>query len=161
MEWTQGLAGTVPGAVATGRQWGERPTRPPGRYRSRYRTASSRPWYLGHIHDKDAADPRGSICQNPMKEFMTIGKQLSSGSRRSFLKRASWGLTGSLIASGRLSGFSWAQESETSLKITKVEPHLLTGVRGYGPWLFVRVETADGIVGWGDRKRTRLNSSHL
>ena len=87
---------------------------------------------------------------DPMKEFMTIGKHVSSGSRRSFLKRASWGLTGSLIASGGLSGFSWAQESETSLKITKVEPHLLTGVRGYGPWLFVRVETAEGIVGWGE-----------
>src|SRR6185436_17000694 len=55
---------------------------------------------------------------DPMKEFMTIGKHVNSGSRRSFLKRASWGLTGSLIASRGLGGFSWAQESETSLKIT-------------------------------------------
>ena len=78
---------------------------------------------------------------------MPISKHASGASRRSFLKHASWGLTGSLIASGRLGGFSWAQESETSLKIAKVEPHLLTGVRGYGPWLFVRVETADSIVG--------------
>ncbi|HEY6403636.1 MAG TPA: hypothetical protein VI479_19595, partial [Blastocatellia bacterium] len=81
---------------------------------------------------------------------MIISKHTSGDSRRSFLKRASWGLTGSLIASGKSGGFSWAQESETSLKITKVEPHLLTGVRGYGPWLFVRVETAEGIVGWGE-----------
>ncbi len=29
-------------------------------------------------------------------------------------------------------------------------PHLLTGIRGYGPWLFVRVETAEGIVGWSE-----------
>ena len=27
---------------------------------------------------------------------------------------------------------------------------LLTGVRGYGPWLFCRVETEDGLVGWGE-----------
>src|SRR5262245_53700072 len=90
------------------------------------------------------------VCPTFSEEFMPIGKHVNSGSRRSFLKRASWGLTGSLIASGKLGGFSWAQESETSLKIAKVEPHLLTGVRGYGPWLFVRVETADGIVGWGE-----------
>jgi L-alanine-DL-glutamate epimerase-like enolase superfamily enzyme len=43
-----------------------------------------------------------------------------------------------------------AQCHTDSLKIVKVEPHLLTGVRGYAPWLFVRVETAEGIVGWGE-----------
>ena len=81
---------------------------------------------------------------------MPINKHSRGDSRRSFLKRASWGLTGSLIASGSLSQSLWAQESETSLKITKVEPFLLTGVRGSAPWVFVRVETADGIVGWGE-----------
>jgi galactonate dehydratase len=81
---------------------------------------------------------------------MPINKHTSGDSRRSFLKHAAWSLTGSLIASGTLSQLLWAQESETSLKITKVEPFLLTGVRGSAPWVFVRVETADGIVGWGE-----------
>jgi galactonate dehydratase len=58
-------------------------------------------------------------------------------------------LTGALLTSGKLTQRVWAQ-SDASLKITKVEPVLLTGVRGYGPWLFVRVETAEGIVGWGE-----------
>src|SRR5262245_14820709 len=108
------------------------------------------------VSRKDAKDAKGGAISKsarkvnePLKEFMTIGKHVSSGSRRSFLKRASWGLTGSLIASGGLSGFSWAQESETSLKITKVEPHLLTGVRGYGPWLLERGERACGSAGRG------------
>lgn len=70
-----------------------------------------------------------------------------AASRRSFLQQAAGGLTAGLLAAGRLP--VWAQ-ADTSLKITKVEPFLLTGVRGYGPWLFVRVETADGIVGWGE-----------
>ncbi|MFN7929851.1 MAG: mandelate racemase/muconate lactonizing enzyme family protein [Blastocatellia bacterium] len=68
-------------------------------------------------------------------------------SRRSFLQQFAGGLTAGLLAAGRFP--AWAQ-ADTSLKITKVEPVLLTGVRGYGPWLFVRVETADGIVGWGE-----------
>jgi galactonate dehydratase len=69
--------------------------------------------------------------------------------RRAFLKNVSCGLTGSLLAAGGLPTRLWAAQ-DTSLKIVKVEPHLLTGVRGYGPWLFVRVETAEGIVGWGE-----------
>lgn len=71
-------------------------------------------------------------------------------SRRSFLKNASLGLTGSLLAAGNLSPSLLAQQADNSLKITKVEPVLLTGVRGYAPWVFVRVETADGYVGWGE-----------
>ncbi len=68
--------------------------------------------------------------------------------RRGFLKQSALGLTGSLLASN--SNFAWAQQADDSLKITKVEPVLLTGIRGYGPWVFVRVETADGFVGWGE-----------
>lgn len=71
-------------------------------------------------------------------------------SRRSFLKNASLGLTGSLLAAGNLSPSLLAHQADNSLKITKVEPVLLTGVRGYAPWVFVRVETADGYVGWGE-----------
>src|SRR5262250_2144283 len=73
--------------------------------------------------------------------------------RRSFLKNVSLGLTGGLFASSGGITPLWAKtfgKQESSLKITKVEPHLLTGVRGYGPWLFVRVETEDGTVGWGE-----------
>ncbi|MBS1809422.1 MAG: mandelate racemase/muconate lactonizing enzyme family protein [Acidobacteria bacterium] len=70
-----------------------------------------------------------------------------TSSRRSFLQQFSGGLTAGLLAAGQLP--VWAQ-ADSSLKITKVEPILLTGVRGYGPWVFVRVETADGIVGWGE-----------
>ncbi len=85
---------------------------------------------------------------------MPISKDTSGGSpRRSFLKQVSWGLTGGLLASGSLSNKLWADsiaQQETSLKIVKVESVLLTGVRAYGPWLFARVETADGIVGWGE-----------
>ncbi|MBP6820024.1 MAG: mandelate racemase/muconate lactonizing enzyme family protein [Acidobacteria bacterium] len=72
--------------------------------------------------------------------------------RRSFLKQAAYGLTGSLFASG-LAGASisaWAQKADDSLKIVKVEPVLLTGLRASAPWVFVRVETADGFVGWGE-----------
>jgi galactonate dehydratase len=85
---------------------------------------------------------------------MSINKTLSGNRpRRSFLKQLSLGLTGSIMASGGLGNQLWAKpvgQSQTSLKITKVEPFLLTGVRAYGPWLFARVETADGYVGWGE-----------
>ena len=75
-------------------------------------------------------------------------KQFSgTASRRSFLQQFSGGLTAGLLAAGQLP--VWAQ-ADNSLKITKVEPIILTGVRGYSPWLFVRVETADGFVGWGE-----------
>lgn len=70
-------------------------------------------------------------------------------SRRTFLKTASAGITGSLLASESLLPSILAQ-ADSSLKIAKVEAVLLTGVRGYGPWLFARVETTDGIVGWGE-----------
>jgi len=73
--------------------------------------------------------------------------------RRSFLKNLSFGITGGLLASGTITERLWASpviQNDASLKIVKVEPHLLTGVRGYGPWLFVRVETQEGIVGWGE-----------
>ncbi len=68
-------------------------------------------------------------------------------SRRSFIQQLSGGLTAGLLAAGQLPVYA---QADNSLKITKVEPFLLTGVRGYGPWLFVRIETADGIVGWGE-----------
>ena len=84
---------------------------------------------------------------------MEKGADLGSGSRRSFLRRAGAGISGALLASGvpagRLSAWGGDQSAD-SLRIAKVEPHLLTGVRGYGPWLLVRVETADGLVGWGE-----------
>src|SRR5215475_1932733 len=73
--------------------------------------------------------------------------------RRFFLKNLSFGITGGLLASGTITQTLWAKPfagQESALKIVKVEPHLLTGVRGYGPWLFVRVETEEGIVGWGE-----------
>jgi galactonate dehydratase len=69
--------------------------------------------------------------------------------RRTFLKQLSWGFTGSLMASGS-PAIRLAAQSEAPLKIVKVEPILLTGVRAYGPWLFARVETSEGIVGWGE-----------
>ena len=69
-------------------------------------------------------------------------------SRRAFLKSSAWGLTGSLLAAGHTRVL--ARQSDASLKITKVEPILLTGLRGSAPWVFVRVETADGLVGWGE-----------
>ena len=84
-----------------------------------------------------------------MKESSGIGYS----SRRSFLGHACRGITGGLLASGVRARSLWAEErdeSEDSLRIARVEPHLLTGVRGYAPWLLVRVETADGIVGWGE-----------
>ncbi len=72
--------------------------------------------------------------------------------RRSFLKQAAYGLTGSLFASGlaEASISAWSQKADDSLKIVKVEPVLLTGLRASAPWVFVRVETADGFVGWGE-----------
>ena len=85
---------------------------------------------------------------------MSINRETGDDNpRRSFLKQVSWGLTGSILASGTTTGRLWARpaiQSDSSLKIVKVEPILLTGVRAYGPWLFARVETADGIVGWGE-----------
>ncbi|MBL8207640.1 MAG: mandelate racemase/muconate lactonizing enzyme family protein [Blastocatellia bacterium] len=75
-----------------------------------------------------------------------MSQNTSRRARRNFLKTASIGITGSLIAAGNTP--TWGQDN--SLKITKVEPILLTGIRGYGPWVFVRVETADGFVGWGE-----------
>jgi len=74
-------------------------------------------------------------------------------SRREFLGHLSAGITGGLLSSvGFTSSLMGLQRNADtdSLKIVKVEPHLLTGVRGYAPWLFVRVETAEGIVGWGE-----------
>ena len=79
---------------------------------------------------------------------MIIKHHSTLSPRRSFLKQSALGLTGSLLAAR--SNFAWAQQADNSLKITKVEPILLTGIRGYGPWVFVRVETADGFVGWGE-----------
>jgi galactonate dehydratase len=71
-------------------------------------------------------------------------------SRRSFLKQASLGFTGSLLAKGQPIVGRPVASREDTLKIVKVEPFLLTGVRGYAPWVFVRVETAEGVVGWGE-----------
>lgn len=84
---------------------------------------------------------------------MALDTNITGGARRSFLKQAASGLTGSLLAAGTLPQQLWAQSSPApadSLKIAKVEAVLLTGIRGYGPWLFARVETADGVVGWGE-----------
>ncbi len=85
---------------------------------------------------------------------MSINRSVVGGwPRRSFLRTATSGLTGGLLASGNITRPLWAKAfagQENSLRIVKVEPHLLTGVRGYGPWLFVRVETEEGIVGWGE-----------
>jgi galactonate dehydratase len=79
---------------------------------------------------------------------MTRQQHATTSPRRSFLKQSALGITGSLLAAKR--DFARAQPSDSSLRITKVEPILLTGIRGYGPWVFVRVETADGFVGWGE-----------
>lgn len=68
--------------------------------------------------------------------------------RRSFLQQSVWGMTGGLLAAG--ASHSWAAQADDTLKIVKVEPILLTGIRGAAPWVFVRVETADGFVGWGE-----------
>jgi galactonate dehydratase len=68
--------------------------------------------------------------------------------RRSFLKHSALGLTGGLLAAGRAPVLSG--QGDSSLRIVKVEPILLTGLRGSAPWVFVRVETADGFVGWGE-----------
>ena len=48
--------------------------------------------------------------------------------RRSFLQQSVWGMTGGLLAAG--ASHAWAQETGDSLKIVKVEPILLTGIRG-------------------------------
>lgn len=68
--------------------------------------------------------------------------------RRAFLKQSIGGVTAGLVAAGARP--ARAQQADDSLKIVKVEPILLTGVRGSAPWVFVRVETADGFVGWGE-----------
>ena len=76
---------------------------------------------------------------------------LAGGSaRRQFLRHSTLGLTGGLLAAGTRPLWAQASAEPKGLKITKVEAVLLTGVRGYGPWLFCRVETADGLVGWGE-----------
>ena len=70
-------------------------------------------------------------------------------SRRDFLGQLSAGITVGLLTSvGRAPSLLGLQRNADadSLKIVKVEPHLLTGVRGYAPWLFVRVETAEGML---------------
>jgi galactonate dehydratase len=72
----------------------------------------------------------------------------SDARRRSFLKHATAGLTGSLLAAGRPRAIRG--QTDRSLEIVKIEPILLTGLRGSAPWVFVRVETADGMVGWGE-----------
>src|SRR5689334_1952916 len=78
----------------------------------------------------------------------------ASCARRDFLGQLSAGITGGILSSVGFAPSLLASQRTTdaadSLKIVKVEPHLLTGVRGYAPWLFVRVETAEGIVGWGE-----------
>ena len=84
---------------------------------------------------------------------MQTGIEAGSGSRRSFLRRAGRGIAGGWLASGAVTGHLLAGgdgDRNDALRIVKVEPHLLTGVRGYGPWLFVRIETAGGLVGWGE-----------
>ena len=76
----------------------------------------------------------------------------NNGGRRNFLKQTSLGLTGGLLATRNTNVLAkaQAQKSDDSLKIVKVEPFLLTGLRASAPWVFVRVETAEGIVGWGE-----------
>jgi galactonate dehydratase len=84
---------------------------------------------------------------------MTMGTGVTFGSRRSFLRSAFRGTAGGLLASGISSSPRRAHAGDAtsdSLRIAKVEPHVLTGVRAYGPWVLVRVETADGFVGWGE-----------
>jgi len=78
--------------------------------------------------------------------------------RRSFLRHTTLGLTGGLLAAGtrplQAHGAPAHAEVGTAgpkgLTIAKCEAVLLTGVRGYGPWLFCRIETTDGLVGWGE-----------
>ena len=78
--------------------------------------------------------------------------QVKIGKRRNFLKQSVMGLAGGLLASGNANVLAngQSQNSDDSLKIVKVEPILLTGLRASAPWVFVRVETADGFVGWGE-----------
>ncbi len=78
--------------------------------------------------------------------------QENAGKRRNFLKQTALGLTGSLMAASgtNVPANAQAQKSDDSLKIVKVQPILLTGLRASAPWVFVRVETAEGIVGWGE-----------
>jgi galactonate dehydratase len=75
-------------------------------------------------------------------------RAVPASSRRSFLASSVAGLTGGLLAVAPRRAL--ARQAGLSLEITKVEPVLLTGVRGAAPWVFVRVETRDGIVGWGE-----------
>ena len=73
--------------------------------------------------------PRVRIRSSLVSAAIRLGDDGSAGGRR----RSRLGPTGG-----------------SSLKIVKVEPILLTGIRGAAPWVFVRVETADGYVGWGE-----------
>ena len=41
------------------------------------------------------------------------------------------------------------------MKITNVEPLLCDG--GWWPWIFVKVETDEGLVGWGECSDNRVN----
>jgi hypothetical protein len=66
--------------------------------------------------------------------------------RRGFLKNSACGITGAMLGSGVL--FSrLSRAAHDSLKISKVDPVLLTGVRGYGPWLFELKPKMDSSVG--------------
>ncbi len=80
------------------------------------------------------------------------GQNNHHNQRRNFLKQTAMGFTGGLLAAGNTIALAntQAQKSDDSLKIVKVEPFLLTGLRASAPWVFVRVETADGYVGWGE-----------
>ncbi|HQR33904.1 MAG TPA: mandelate racemase/muconate lactonizing enzyme family protein [Blastocatellia bacterium] len=80
------------------------------------------------------------------------GQNNHHNQRRNFLKQTAMGFTGGLLAAGNTIALAntQVQKPDDSLKIVKVEPFLLTGLRASAPWVFVRVETADGYVGWGE-----------
>jgi hypothetical protein len=92
--------------------------------------------------------PRGSLAmpastRRTERHPMKIGPGVGIRSRRSFLRRAFQGITGGLLSSGVAAQRLWAggdDEPGDSLRIVKVEPHLLTGVRGYS--VAVRVRAA-------------------
>ncbi len=77
-----------------------------------------------------------------------LPRVVAPSSRRSFLAATAVGLSGGLLASPTAP--AGRRQAGASLEIVKVEPILLTGIRGAAPWVFVRVETRDGIVGWGE-----------
>ena len=70
--------------------------------------------------------------------------------RRSFLRHTTLGLTGGVLAAGTRPLWAQGATEPQGLKIARCDAVLLTGIRGYGPWLFCRVETTDGVVGWGE-----------